>query len=142
MAGVLVELGVAIHRQLPGPRLGVEFGIVDCKGIVQLLIFDSREALGEVNAFRDQSLFLHLPRIEVFSLNHKRVAFVIADGIPQPFIVGQIFKLLVDAYDACIVHHLGEQHHMRRRLHNLHIIIVKTAQKRRGRRETNETAIR
>ncbi|HAS49527.1 MAG TPA: hypothetical protein DCS33_09625 [Gammaproteobacteria bacterium] len=49
---------------------------------------------------------------------------------------------LVNLDDACIMHHLYYQHDMIGALHDLHIVVIHAAQKRRARGKRLQTAIR
>ena len=135
MAGVFVDALVAlVHHHLGAPGLCVVGRIVDFECVEQLAVRCAAEPLGQPALGREDDLPLaRLLGVNVPRFNHQRVALIPANGIAEPWLdrdrlVLRFRTALRNRDDTRIVHHLDEDHHMIRRLHDLIVVVVDRVQ--------------
>jgi hypothetical protein len=114
-----------VFRDRPGvltcPR-PVRRRIVHREPIEQRVGVDASEALDDVQVLARTAEARLVG--EVRRVDHERVAFPASDRVAHPLAHGCRQMRGVHADDAGVVDHLGENHHVRRRLHDLVEVVV------------------
>ena len=111
------------QRRFRRPRLVPRRRILDRELVVDHVVGHAREALGHLHVLARAAE--RVLAVEVRRLDHQRVAFPAAarESDPLPHALRRL-RPAVERDDAHVVNHLGQDHHVARRLHDLIVRVV------------------